>query len=118
MEVLAVATTQQQPYARSAKPSIFGSMNKHFEKEALLSRIASCVLQTHNVIIVPFPSTEFKGTGEAQLSNSIRCLGDILQRTKGHLVAWNYKRSQKLVAFLNPRSLLRPLHSYGMMSCS
>lgn len=66
------------------------------------------MLQIHHILI-PFASAEFKGTGEAQSSDSIRSVGDVLQRTKEHLIAWKCKRSQKLVAFLNPTALIAQL---------
>ena len=83
-------------------------IDEQAQKETLLSQIASSVLQIHNILL-PFASAEFKGTGEAQLSDSIRSIGDVLQRTKEHLVVWKSKRSQILVAFLNPTALISQL---------
>jgi len=103
MEVLAVATT-----VCALCKAIYLWIDEQAQKEALLSQIASSVLQIHNIII-PFASAEFKGTGEAQLSNSIRSIGDVLRRTKEHLVVWNYKWSQTLVAFLNPAARIAQL---------
>ncbi|KAJ3513806.1 hypothetical protein NLJ89_g2744 [Agrocybe chaxingu] len=78
------------------------------EKEEIIKQISSTVLQIHNILL-PFASTEFKGTGEKELSNCIRSVGDVLQRTKEHLVVWVFKRSRKIVAFLNPAALVKML---------
>jgi len=103
MEVLAIATT-----VCALCKGIHLWIDEQAQKEALLSQIASSVLQIHN-ILQPFASAEFKGKGEVQLSDSIRSIGDVLQRTKEHLVVWRSKRPQKLVAFLNPTALLAQL---------
>jgi len=103
MEVLAVATT-----VCALCKAIQLWIDEQAQKEALLSQIASSVLQIHN-ILTPFASAEFKGTGEAQLSDSIRSIGDVLQRTQEHLIVWKCKRSQRLVAFLNPTALIAQL---------
>jgi len=103
MEVFAIATT-----VCALCKGIHLWIDEQAQREALLSQIASSVLQIHN-ILQPFASAEFKGNGEAQLSDSIRSIGDVLQRTKEHLVAWKSKRSQKLVAFLNPTALIARL---------
>ena len=108
MEVLAVATT-----VCALCKGIHLWIDEQAQKEALLSQIASSVMQIHN-ILQPFASAEFKGKGEAQLSDSIRSIGDVLQRTKEHLVVWKSKRSQKLVAFLNPTALIVQLRDDEM----
>ena len=108
MEVLAIATT-----VCALCKGIHLWIDEQAQKESLLSQIASSVLQIHN-ILQPFASAEFKGKGEAQLSDSIRSIGDVLQRTKEHLVVWKSKRSQKLVAFLNPAALLAQLRDDEM----
>jgi len=108
MEVLAITTT-----VCALCKGIHLWIDEQAQKEALLSQIASSVLQIHN-ILQPFASAEFKGNGEAQLSDSIRSIGDVLQRTKEHLVVWKSKRSQKLVAFLNPTALIAQLRDDEM----
>ena len=108
MEVLAIATT-----VCTLCKAIHLWIDEHAQKEALLSQIASSVLQIHN-ILMPFASAEFKGNGEAQLSDSIRSIGDVLQRTKEHLVVWKSKRWQKLVAVLNPTVLIAQLRDDEM----
>jgi len=108
MEVLAIATT-----VCALCKSIYLWIGEKAQKEALLSQITSSVLQIHN-ILQPFASAEFKGKGELQLSDSIRSIGDVLQRTKEHLVVWKSKRSHKLVAFLNPTALIAQLRDDEM----
>jgi hypothetical protein len=108
MEVIAIATT-----VCALCKSIQLWIDEQAQKENLLSQIASSVLHIHN-ILTPFAAVEFKGTGEAQLSDSIRSLGDVLQRTKEHLVVWKCKRSQILVAFLNPTALIAQLRDDEM----
>ena len=103
MEVLAIATT-----VCVLCKAVHLWIDEQAQKEALPSQIVSSVLQIHNILI-PFASAEFKGNGEVQLSDSIRSIGDVLQRTKEHLVVWRSKRSQKLVAFLNPTALIAQL---------
>ncbi|KAF8962437.1 hypothetical protein BDZ97DRAFT_1920509 [Flammula alnicola] len=83
-------------------------IDQQAEKEALLTQISSTVLQIHNILL-PFASTQFKGTGELQLSESIRSIGDALQRTKEHLLVWKYKRSQKIIAFFIPMAVISQL---------
>ena len=108
MEVLAIATT-----VCALCKGINLWIDEQAQKESLLSQISSSVLQIHN-ILRPFASAEFKGKGETQLSDSIRSIGDVLQRTKEHLVVWKSKRSQKLVAFLNPTALISQLRDDEM----
>jgi len=103
MEVLAVASTVCALCISTA-----AWIDQQEQKESLLSPIGSSVRQIHNILL-PFSSAEYKGTGEAQLSDSIGSIGDALQRTKEHLVVWNCKRSQKFVAFLNPHALVAQL---------
>ena len=81
---------------------------QHAEKEATIIQISSTVTQIHNILL-PFSAAEFKGTGEIQLSDCIRSVGDVLYRTKEHLLVWSYKRSRKIVAFLNPAALVKQL---------
>ena len=108
MEVVAIATT-----VCTLCKAIHLWISEQAQKEALLSQIASSVMQIHS-ILQPFASAEFKGKGEAQLSDSIRSIGDVLQRTKEHLVVWKSKRSRKLVAFLNPTALIAQLRDDEM----
>jgi hypothetical protein len=108
MEVLAIATT-----VCALCKGIHLWIDEQAQKESLLSQISSSVLQIHNILI-PFASAEFQGKGETQLSDSIRSIGDVLQRTKEHLVVWKSKRSQKLVAFLNPTALIAQLRDDEM----
>lgn len=96
MEVIAVATT-----VCALCQSIQLWIDQLKQRESLIDQISSSVLQIHN-ILQPFASTTYTGTGEYQLSQSIRCVGDVLQRTKEHLVVWKYKRTHKIVAFINP----------------
>ena len=103
MEVIAIATT-----ICSLCKAIHIWIDEQAQKESLLLQISSSVMQIHN-ILQPFASAEFKGKGEAQLSDSILSIGDVLQRTKEHLVVWKSKRSQKLMAFLNPTALIAQL---------
>ena len=103
MEVFAVATT-----VCALCKSIRLRIDEQTRKEELLSQIASSVLQIRN-ILTSFSSAAFKGKGEAQLSDSIRIIGNVLQRTKEHLMAWKGKRSQMLAAFLNPTALIAQL---------
>jgi len=103
MDVLAVATT-----VCALCKAIYLWIEEQTQKEPLLSQIFAWVHQIHD-ILTHFASVEFKGAGEAQLSNSIRSIGDVLQRTKEHLVAWKSKRSRKFVAFLNPAALIAQL---------
>ena len=103
MEALAITTT-----VCALCKAILVWIDEQAEKESLLSQISSSVMQIHN-ILQPFTSAEFKGKGEEQLSDSIRSIGDVLQRTKEHLIVWKSKRSQKLVAFLKPTALIAQL---------
>ena len=103
MEVLAITTT-----VCALCKAVYIWIDEQDQKEALLSQISSSVMQIHNILQL-FTSAEFKGKGEDQLSDSIRSIGDVLQRTKEHLIVWKSKRSQKLVAFLNPTALIAQL---------
>jgi hypothetical protein len=108
MEVLAITTT-----VCALCKAIHLWIDEQEQKESLLSQISSSVQQIRN-ILQPFASVEFKGKGEEQLSDSIRSIGDALQRTKEHLVVWKSKRSNKLVAFLNPTVLIAQLRDDEM----
>lgn len=83
-------------------------IEQYAEKEATIIQISSTVTQIHNILL-PFSAAEFKGTGEIQLSGCIRSVSDVLHRTKEHLLAWSYRRSRTIVAFLNPAALVNQL---------
>ncbi|KAF9523956.1 hypothetical protein CPB83DRAFT_862010 [Crepidotus variabilis] len=78
------------------------------EKVDTVVRIGSVIQQVHNILL-PFSTVAHHRSGEQQLVESIRCAGDVLQRTKDHLLAWSTKRSQKIVAFLAPNTLIKQL---------
>ncbi|KDR81171.1 hypothetical protein GALMADRAFT_222682 [Galerina marginata CBS 339.88] len=103
MDVLAVATT-----VCALCKAIETWIDQIAQKELLLRQISSNVAQIRN-ILSPFASAQYNGKGEIQLSEAIRSVGDVLQRTREHLVAWNYKRAQKIVSFLNPSALVQQL---------
>ncbi|KAJ3505451.1 hypothetical protein NLJ89_g7408 [Agrocybe chaxingu] len=103
MEVISVALT-----VCTLCKVIESWIEQRAEKEATITQISATVVQIRN-ILSPFASAEFKGTGEAQLCDCIRSIGDVLQRTKEHLLVWGYKRSRKIVAFLNPAVLVKQL---------
>lgn len=95
MYVLAVATAVCALYKKAIEVYM-GLVEK-----ALLHHLASSVTRIYN-ILSPFTFSLYKGSGEVQLSQSIRILGDILLRTKEHLFVWKSKKLLKFVAFLNP----------------
>lgn len=103
MEVISVALT-----VCTLCKAIESWVDQHAKTEATITQISATVIQIRH-ILSPFASADFKGTGEAQLCDCIRSVGDVLQRTKEHLLAWSYKRSQKIVAFLNPAALIKQL---------
>ncbi|KDR84483.1 hypothetical protein GALMADRAFT_237358 [Galerina marginata CBS 339.88] len=103
MDVLAAATT-----VCSLCNLIVAWIDKLAEKETLLVQISSTVLQIRN-ILHPFASSTFSGTGEQQLSASIRSVGDLLQRINEDLLVYQIKRTKKVLAFLNPAALVQKL---------
>jgi len=78
------------------------------EKETLLVQISSTVSQIGN-ILDPFASATFRGTGEQQLSASIRSVGGVLQRINEDLLVYQSRRTNKVLAFLNPQGLIQKL---------
>ncbi|PPQ80707.1 hypothetical protein CVT25_001827 [Psilocybe cyanescens] len=103
MEVISAATT-----VCALCMSIVQWIDQLAQKEELFVQISSSVRQIHQ-ILMPFSSATFKGTGEIELSQAIRSVGDALQRTKEHLVVWKYKRSQRIIAFINPGAQIQKL---------
>lgn len=102
MEVIAAATT-----VCSLCMSIEQWIDQLSQREELFSQISSSVVQIHR-ILKPF-STTFRGTSEVELSQAIRAVGDTLQRTKEHLVVWKYKKSQRIMGFINPGAQIQKL---------
>ncbi len=104
MEVVTVAVTVCSLCTR-----ILTWIDQLSEKESLLRDISSSVLQIQN-ILCPFTSaTKFDGTGEQQLSQSIRSVGDVIQRINEHLLLYHSKKTQQVFAFLNPNSFIQKL---------
>lgn len=101
MEVIAVGTT-----VCALCTSIAAWIGQQDEKYTHFRQISSSVEQIHS-ILHPFSSIrEPNATGEIQLSQSIRTVGDVLQRTKEHLCVWKSNRTQKILAFLKSNSVV------------
>jgi len=103
MEVLAAAVT-----VCSLCKQIVSWIDQLTEKETLLVQISSTVSQICN-ILDPFASATFEGTGEQQLSASIRSIGDMLQRINEDLLVYQSRRTNRVLAFLNPQGLIQKL---------
>jgi len=103
MESLAAATA-----VGSLCKQIMTWIDQLAEKETLLIQISSTVSQICN-ILDPFTSATFEGTGEQQLSASIRSVGDVLQRINEDLLVYQSKRIKKVLTFLNPQALVQKL---------
>ncbi|KAF9552256.1 hypothetical protein CPC08DRAFT_296457 [Agrocybe pediades] len=117
MDVLSVATT-----VFSLCKAINTWVEQLQQREDVINEISHLVVQIRD-ILEPFTSFSsspagpaslaVQGTGELQLSQSIRSLGDALEKTQEHLIVWKYKTtqssSQKLIALLNPGSLIKQL---------
>jgi len=103
MEVIAIAST-----VCALCKGIQAWIDQHAEKDAMLSQLLSSIIQIHNILL-PFTTAKFQGTGELQLADCISSIGDLLQRTKKHLRIWDYKRTQKIVAYLNPTAVIKQL---------
>ena len=103
MDVLSVAMT-----VCSLCNQIITWTDQLAEKEVLLGDISSTVLQVHS-ILKPFASATFDGTGEYQLSQSIRSVGDVLRRIDEHLLLYHSKKIQKVFAFLMPSAFTQKL---------
>ena len=102
MEVLTVATI-----VCSLCNQILTWVDQLSEKENLLGNLSSSVLQIQN-ILYPFTFvTKFHGTGEQQLSQSIRSVGDVLRRIDEHLLLYHSKKTRKVLAFLRPNSFIQ-----------
>jgi len=56
----------------------------------------------------------FEGGGEMQLSQSIRSVGDVLERIREHLIVWNVKPYQKILSFVKPSTLIQQLRDDEM----
>ncbi|KAF9551401.1 hypothetical protein CPC08DRAFT_715088 [Agrocybe pediades] len=80
------------------------------QRDVIIREISSIVLQIHD-ILEPFTNSnlEFDQAGELQLSQSIRSIGDVLEKTREHMIVWKYKRSQKILAFLQPGTVIQRL---------
>ncbi|KAF4610527.1 hypothetical protein D9613_006510 [Agrocybe pediades] len=120
MDVLSVATT-----VFSLCRAINTWVEQLQQREDVINEISHLVVQIRD-ILEPFTSfsssspsgpaslaMQGAGTGELQLSQSIRSLGDALEKTQEHLIVWKYKTtqssSQKLISLLNPGSLIKQL---------
>ncbi|KAF9552252.1 hypothetical protein CPC08DRAFT_754860 [Agrocybe pediades] len=118
MDVLSVATT-----VFSLCRAINTWVEQLQQREDVINEISHLVAHIRD-ILEPFtafssaPSGSasalvMEGTGELQLSQSIRSLGDTLEKTQEHLIVWKYKSTQssskKLLSFLNPGSLIKQL---------
>lgn len=103
MEVIAAATT-----VCALCKSIEQWIDQLVQKAELFSQISSSVVQIYH-ILKPFSSETFQGKGEIELSQTMRSVGDALQRTKEHLVVWKYKRSKRIIAFINPGAQIQKL---------
>jgi len=105
MDIISVATT-----VFALCKAITTWIDELAQRDAIILEISSIVLQIRD-ILEPFTSgnLELDGTGELQLSQSIRSVGDILERTREHLIVWKYKKSHKVISFLKPSTLIQQL---------
>ncbi|KAF8906756.1 hypothetical protein CPB84DRAFT_1844219 [Gymnopilus junonius] len=80
------------------------------DKETLLKDISFTVLQVHD-LLHPFTSSTFNrsGTGEYQLSQSIRSVGAVVRRIDEHIQVYQLKKTQKILAFLKPGAVIQKL---------
>ncbi|KAF4610677.1 hypothetical protein D9613_007312 [Agrocybe pediades] len=105
MEVISVAAT-----VISICKAIKTWVDQLEQRDVIIREISSLVVQIHD-ILEPFTNLnlEFDQAGELQLSQSIRSIGDVLEKTREHMIVWKYKKSQKLLAFLKPATLIQRL---------
>jgi len=107
MDVLSVVKT-----VYSLCRSIEKWIEELVEKELLIQEIFSIVTQIRNILEPFSQSTKpYDGKGELQLSEAIRCVGDVLERTKEHLIVYKYKKSRKIqiASFLRPGVVIQRL---------
>src|SRR4051812_1389448 len=107
MEVISVAAT-----VISICKAIKTWVDQLEQRDVIIREISSLVVQIHD-ILEPFTNLnlEFDQAGELQLSQSIRSIGDVLEKTREHMIVWKYKKSQKLLAFLKPATLIQRLQN-------
>jgi len=110
MEVLSVATT-----VLSLCKTITTWIDELRQREAVIAEIASAVSQIQS-ILAPFTLDTFifEGEGEMQLSQSIRSMGDMLERIREHLIVWSVKTYQKILSFVKPSALIQQLRDDEM----
>ena len=110
MDVLSVATT-----VLSLCKAITTWIDELRQREAVIVEIASTVSQIQS-ILAPFTldTFMFEGEGEIQLSQSIRNVGDVLERIREHLIVWNVKPYQKILSFVKPSILIQRLRDDEM----
>ncbi|KAF9556479.1 hypothetical protein CPC08DRAFT_752477 [Agrocybe pediades] len=90
------------------------------QREIVIQEISTTVTQIRD-ILEPFTtaggSLNLVGIGELQLSQSIRGVGDALEKTREHLMVWKYKKSQRILSFLNPGALIKQLEEDERKLC-
>jgi hypothetical protein len=78
------------------------------EKEKTLREIATTISRICD-ILSPFQAPAIAAQLDHTLLDSIRGIGEALSRTKEHLVAWEEKRTDRVMAFFKPTAVLDQL---------